>query len=71
MGKDDFNKYIEQLERCSFTDKTGHPLENNVAFIQIKSLGRSCECLEPPPDNKPDETIIMCGRCSKIVNHPK
>ena len=27
---------IEQLEKCTFTDTIGHPLEMNVAFIQLK-----------------------------------
>jgi len=29
---------IEQLEFCKFTDEHGHPLENNVAFMSLKTL---------------------------------
>jgi hypothetical protein len=27
---------VAQLELCKFTDEHGHPLENNVAFIDLK-----------------------------------
>ena len=31
---------VEQLEICQFTDKEGHALESNVAFIALKEAAQ-------------------------------
>lgn len=31
-------KTIKQLRKCKFKDKIGHPLENNIEFINLEKL---------------------------------
>ena len=33
---------VEQLEKCNFKDEVGNPLENNIAFIVLKTM-QKCE----------------------------
>lgn len=37
---------VEQLEKCKFTDEIGHPLENNVAFVELKKMAETASTLE-------------------------
>jgi hypothetical protein len=36
IGYMTLTEIVEQLELCKFRDEIGHPLENNVAFIELK-----------------------------------
>ena len=50
---------IEQLEKCEFEDTIGHPLKNNVAFIQLKELSQVNNLRLPV-------VIKSCETCSKF-----
>lgn len=46
---------VAQLEFCKFTDEIGHPLENNVAFIELKRRSDLEELDDYDPDDEANE----------------
>ena len=56
---------ISQLEKCEFKDPIGHPIENNVAFIQLKELSE-VNNLRMPIDVKSCETCADSENCTLI-----
>jgi hypothetical protein len=56
---------FEQLEFCKYTDELGHPLENNIAYIELKKITNELlkEALFYLNDIKP-EMESACSFCS-------
>ena len=48
---------VEQLEKCKYSDKSGHPLENNVCFKRLKELSE----LNYQPKYSLNERVIFKG----------
>jgi hypothetical protein len=50
---------IEQLEKCGYEANDGHPLKDNIAFVQIKELSQVNNLQLPA-------VIKKCETCSKF-----
>ena len=48
---------LEQLKFCKFKDEVGHPLENNVAFVELQKLADEQDCRACPD--------CLCEDCQK------
>tara|TARA_R110000772_G_scaffold266263_1_gene388550 strand:- start:775 stop:987 length:213 start_codon:yes stop_codon:yes gene_type:complete len=53
---------IEQIEKCGFTDKLGHPIENNIAFIALKEHSK-CDGMAIHHDCKSNSNNYICDEC--------
>ena len=66
MNYEYLNEIIEQIEKCSFKDENGSPIENNKAFKALKAHS-TCDGMRCTNGCKSKANNYLCDDCLEMV----